>query len=103
MPEDASSNADAARMMHLAIVAAEPYQHTPLRELQAACQTRGAFSGFFDTLFVFQNMGRETTEGVEPLLWHPEPLQSETDEPEVSFESWHRFFMLSDILLLVPA
>jgi ferricrocin synthase len=83
--DDQESNEDAVKTQQAAYVAAEPYQHTPLRDIQASWRS-GSNQALFDCLFVFQRI-EQLTASSAPKLWEPLELPSDSYEPEVNTTS----------------
>jgi hypothetical protein len=83
MLDGQSTNAEAARAQQATIVTTEAYQHTPLRDIQAACISRNSFNGLFDSLFVFQKLSTALAEKRSSSLFQSCDITDESDEPEV--------------------
>lgn len=72
---------DAAKWLHDALTRAEPYQHTPLRQIVSSWR-RNANDKLFDILFVFQRVN-ESSPNEQDQLWQPWAVDDDLYDPEV--------------------
>ncbi|KZV86819.1 acetyl-CoA synthetase-like protein [Exidia glandulosa HHB12029] len=77
---DAETNEEIARGIHISHALAEPYQHTPLREIQNAWR-QGSGSKLFDALFVFQRVEQDVIDGHSDIM-RPYVSGDDLYEPE---------------------
>ncbi|EJD35974.1 acetyl-CoA synthetase-like protein [Auricularia subglabra TFB-10046 SS5] len=82
---ESDTNAEAVKTLHLAHALAEPYQHTPLRDIQNAW--RGTSNAaLLDALFVFQRT-EQLLERPAESLWAPFRSETELYEPEYALNA----------------